>query len=567
MDDPVIVTARKKAYPGRLTCYFLFICVIAATAGLMFGYVIGMSGGWTTMPSLLKKFFPDEYKQQQVNQNVGVTNQYCKFNAAMSVQFSACSLFLAASGASVAASLVTRFFGRRISMIIAACLCLFGAATLQFSGDASDLKSNRAIFGLGIGIASQSAPLYLSEMAPCQHRGALNICFQLCITLGIVASYAVNYIAEPALEYGWQISAMAAMIPAMIFLSSYILPETPISLIERGKQEDARKILRMIRGIDDVDEELDDLVAASVESRRIKCHWIHLLERKHRPQLVFVLLIPLFQQLTGINAFMFYSHVLFRIIGFGNRASLMCSIIIGSVNSAATILSIIAADKVGRKTMFIVGGVQMFICQIAITILIASKFGVNGNPGDLPKWYTIMVVITICIYIAGFAWSWGPLAWLVTSEILPLEIRSEGQSVNVCVNMFWTFLVGQTFTHMLCHLKFGLFIVLACFVLLMTILVLQNFPETKGIPIEEMADIWKSHPYWKKFVEDVDKEAISVENKVLDYLKRFVESRFSRLSRLIEGENDLPPDSSSEANPDVVTNYKRSKIGNWILGK
>lgn len=140
--------------------------------------------------------------------------------------------------------------------------------------------------------------------------------------------------------------------------------------------------------------------------------------------------------------------------------------------------------------------------QIFITICIGKKFGQNGNPGDLSKTFATSVVVAICIYIAGFAWSWGPLGWLVPSEILPLEVRSAGQSVNVCVNMAFTFVIAQIFTWMLCHFKYGLFIFFAFFVLLMTIFIIVWFPETKGIPIEEMAEIWKNHPRWKKYVTE-----------------------------------------------------------------
>lgn len=140
--------------------------------------------------------------------------------------------------------------------------------------------------------------------------------------------------------------------------------------------------------------------------------------------------------------------------------------------------------------------------QIFITVCIAKKFGMSGHPDELSKSFATSVVVAICIYIAGFAWSWGPLGWLVPSEILPLEVRSAGQSVNVCVNMFFTFVIAQIFTWMLCHLRYWLFIFFACFVVLMTCFIIKFFPETKGIPIEEMADIWKAHPYWKKFVTD-----------------------------------------------------------------
>jgi hypothetical protein len=142
--------------------------------------------------------------------------------------------------------------------------------------------------------------------------------------------------------------------------------------------------------------------------------------------------------------------------------------------------------------------------QIVVAIAIASKFGIDGNPGILPKWYAIVVVMCICVYVMGFAWSWGPLGWLVPSEIFPLEVRSAAQSINVSVNMICTFAIAQIFTTMLCHMKFGLFIFFSFFVIVMSTFIYKFLPETKGVPIEEMSTVWEKHPYWSKFVKEVD---------------------------------------------------------------
>ena len=140
------------------------------------------------------------------------------------------------------------------------------------------------------------------------------------------------------------------------------------------------------------------------------------------------------------------------------------------------------------------------------------KFGLDGNPEMLPKWYAIVVVWGICVYMTWFAWSWGPLGWLVPSEIFPLEVRSAAQSINVSMNMILTFAIMQIFTTMLCHIKFGLFIFFACFVIVMNIFIYKLLPETTGISIEEMHVVWQSHSYWKKFVEpDADVKTISDE--------------------------------------------------------
>uniref|UniRef100_A0A5B7A7L3 Putative hexose transport protein n=1 Tax=Davidia involucrata TaxID=16924 RepID=A0A5B7A7L3_DAVIN len=491
-----------KEYPGNLTLYVTLTCIVAAMGGLIFGYDIGISGGVTAMESFLKKFFPSVYEKQTADNS---TNQYCKFDSQTLTMFTS-SLYLAALLSSLVASVVTRKLGRKLSMLFGGVLFCTGAFINGFAQGVWMLIVGRILLGFGIGFANQSVPLYLSEMAPYKFRGALNIGFQLSITVGILVANVLNYFfAKIKGGWGWRLSLGGAVVPALIItIGSLVLPETPNSMIERGQHEEARAKLIRIRGVDNVDEEFNDLLAASEESKKVEHPWRNLLQRKYRPQLTMAILIPFFQQLTGINVIMFYAPVLFKTIGFGSDASLMSAVITGGVNVIATIVSIYGVDKWGRRFLFLEGGIQMLVCQIAVAICIANKFGVDGNPGDLPKWYAIVVVFFICIYVAGFAWSWGPLGWLVPSEIFPLEIRSAAQSINVSVNMIFTFAVAQIFLAMLCHLKFGLFLFFAFFVVVMTFFVYFFLPETKGIPIEEMVIVWKQHWFWSRFMTDVD---------------------------------------------------------------
>ncbi|KAF8411238.1 hypothetical protein HHK36_003785 [Tetracentron sinense] len=498
-----------KEYPGRLTPFVLMACIIAAMGGLIFGYDIGISGGVTSMAPFLKKFFPSVYRNEEGDTS---TNQYCKFDSQILTMFTS-SLYLAALVASILASWVTRKLGRKASMLAGGVTFLGGAAINGAAENVAMLIVGRILLGIGIGFAIQSVPLYLSEMAPYRYRGALNIGFQLSITIGILAANLINYFtAKIEGGWGWRVSLAGAAVPALIItIGSLCLPNTPNSMIEMNQAEKAREMLRRIRGTKDVKHEFNDLVAASEASRKVEHPWRNLLERKYRPHLTMAILIPFFQQLTGINVVMFYAPVLFQTIGFGSNASLMSAVITGLVNAAATIVSIYGSDRWGRRSLFLEGGAQMLISQIMVTILIALQFGVDGQAADIPQWYAILVVAFICLYVAAYAWSWGPLGWLVPSEIFPLEIRSAAQSINASVNMFFTFAVAQVFLPMLCHLKFGLFIFFACFVLAMSVFVYFFVPETKNIPIEEMSRVWRQHWYWAKFVPDQDDLIPSVE--------------------------------------------------------
>ncbi|KAI3462523.1 hypothetical protein Pfo_019186 [Paulownia fortunei] len=489
------------SYPGKLTSYVVLTVMAAAAGGLIFGYDLGISGGVTSMAPFLQKFFPEVYQKEEADTS---TNQYCKFNS-QKLQLFTSSLYLAALIASFGAASVTKKFGRRISMMMAGFIFLIGAALTGGAVHIAMLIGGRILLGFGVGFANQSVPLYLSEMSPYNYRGRFNVCFQLMITIGILCANVINYFtAQISGGWGWRVSLGLAGVPALIILiASFFLSDTPNSLVERGMEEEAKTLLKRIRGVENVEAEFNDMLAARNEARLVENPWRNLMKRKcYRPQLAMSILIPFFQQFTGINVIMFYAPVLFKSLGFGSNASLMSSVITGVVNMFATGVSIYGCDRWGRRSLFLQGGIQMLIFQIAITALIGSKFGVSGNVTDIPTWFASLVVACICVYVAGFAWSWGPLGWLYPSEIFPLEVRSAAQSVTVAVNMVFTFIVGQCFLSMLCTMKYGLFIFFGFFVVVMTIFCYFFMPETKNIPIEEMTQVWRDHWFWNRFMND-----------------------------------------------------------------
>ncbi|XP_047051318.1 sugar transport protein MST6-like [Lolium rigidum] len=492
---------RRQDYPGRLTLFVFMACLVAATGGLIFGYDIGISGGVTSMDPFLSKFFPSVYRKQQQADD---SNQYCKFDSQLLTMFTS-SLYLAALVASLVAASVTRVAGRKWSMFVGGVTFLAGCALSGAAQNVAMLILGRVLLGVGVGFANQSVPVYLSEMAPARMRGMLNNGFQLMITLGILAANLINYGTDKISGgWGWRVSlALAAVPAAIITVGSLFLPDTPNSLLERGKPDEARRMLRRVRGTDDVDAEYHDLAAASEASSTVERPWRDILRRKYRPQLVMAVAIPLLQQLTGINVIMFYAPVLFKTLGFGGSASLMSAVITGVVNLAATLVSVFTVDKLGRRVLFLQGGAQMFASQVIVGALIGAKLGWSGV-AEIPSGYAAAVVVMMCVYVAGFAWSWGPLGWLVPSEVMPLEVRPAGQSITVAANMLMTFIVAQAFLPMLCRLKFVLFFFFAAWVAAMTLFVALFVPETKGVPIEDMADVWKAHWYWKRFVTDDD---------------------------------------------------------------
>ncbi|KAL7218824.1 hypothetical protein ACSBR2_011988 [Camellia fascicularis] len=319
--------------------------------------------------------------------------KYCKFNSQTLTMFTS-SLYLAALFASFLASTMTKKLGRKFSMLMGGCVFCCGALLNAFAIHLAMLIIGRILLGVGG-------------------------------------------------DLGWRISLGGAAVPAVLMIfSSLWVSETPNSLIERGHLDKAKKQLQRIRGVADVQAEFNDLVDASAASKEVEHPWRNLSMRKYRPQLCLAILIPMFQQLTGINVVMFYAPVLFKTIGFQSNASLASAMITGGVNVLATFISVFGTDRWGRKPLFLWG---------------------------------------------AFAFSWGPLGWLVPSEIFPLEIRSSAQSIVVAVNMSFTFLVAQLFLAALCMVKYGLFIIFAGLVLIMSLFIIFFVPETNNIPIEEMS--------------------------------------------------------------------------------
>ncbi|URD95581.1 Sugar carrier protein [Musa troglodytarum] len=463
-----------KHYNGRVTSFVIVTCVIAATGGLIFGYDIGVS--------------------EQENKASG-KNQWCQFDSQMLTSFTS-SLY-------VAGLISTYFASMEVIHAVRRAAFLLGSAINGVAMNVAMLIIGRILLGVGVGFANQAVPLYLSEMAPPQLRGALNMGFQMATTIGIFVAGLVNYgTGKLHAGYGWRISVALAAVPALIMtLGAVALPDTPNSLVERGLRDQAKATLQKIRGTDDVEAELQDMIEASEEAKKVSDPWSSILRPEHRPHLVMAIAIPMFQQLTGINVIMFYAPVLFKTIGFGDSASLMSAVISGLVNVFATTVSIATVDKFGRRVLFLEGGIQMVVSQVAVGAILGTFFGDAGT-GKLSPALANLVLALICVYVAAFAWSWGPLGWLVPSEIFPLNIRSAGQSIVVGVNFLFTFIIAQLFLMALCHLKSGLFHLFAAFVVVMTLFVVFLVPETKGVPIEEMTLVWKKHWFWKKYILD-----------------------------------------------------------------
>jgi len=500
-----------KEFEAKITPIVVISCIMAATGGLMFGYDVGISGGVTSMDPFLKKFFPVVYRRK--HDPLQLDSNYCKYDN-QGLQLFTSSLYLAGLTATFFASYTTRVFGRKITMLIAGVFFIAGVILNAAAQDIAMLIIGRILLGCGVGFANQAVPLFLSEIAPTRIRGALNILFQLMVTIGILFANLVNYGTDKMKGgNGWRVSLGLAGIPAtLLTLGAIFVTDTPNSLIERGRLDEGKAVLRRIRGTDNIEPEFNELVEASRIAKEVKHPFRNLLMRRNRPQLIIAVSLQIFQQFTGINAIMFYAPVLFNTVGFGGNASLYSAVIIGAVNVLSTLVSIYSVDKLGRRMLLLEAGVQMFLSQVVIAVVLGIK--VKDHSQDLEKGWAVFVIILVCTFVSAFAWSWGPLGWLIPSETFPLETRSAGQSVTVCVNLLFTFVIAQAFLSMLCHFKFGIFLFFSGWVLLMSFFVLFLLPETKNVPIEEMTErVWGQHWLWKRFMDDYPGNANGIRNR------------------------------------------------------
>lgn len=487
---------RAHLYEYRITGYFLFACFIAALGGSLFGYDLGVSGGVTSMDDFLKIFFKDVYDRKQKHLK---ETDYCKYDNQILTLFTS-SLYFAGLISTFGASYVTRNKGRKASILVGAVSFFVGAILNAAAVNIAMLIIGRIMLGVGIGFGNQAVPLYLSEMSPSRIRGAVNQLFQLTTCLGILIANVINYFTEKIHPWGWRLSLGLATVPAaLMFFGGLCLPETPNSLVEQGKLEEGRKILEKIRGTKNVDAEFADLVDASEAARAITHPFRNLLLRKNRPQLIIGALgIPAFQQLTGMNSILFYAPVIFQSLGFGSDTSLYSSIMTSGMLVLAAMVSMCFVDKFGRRVFFLEAGVEMIIYMIIVAVTLALKF---GQGAVLPKGIGILLVVAICLFVFAYGRSWGPLGWLVPSEIFPLETRSAGQSIVVCVNLLFTALVAQCFLVSLCHLQWGIFLLFGALIFIMTVFIAFLLPETKRVPIEEIYLLWENHWYWKKYLD------------------------------------------------------------------
>ena len=439
---------------------------IAALAGLLFGYDTGVISG-----AIL--FIKDQF-QLSSGSIQGVVSAV---------------LLGAVIGAALSGALADRF-GRKKVILVTAFLFAIGAIGAAFAVNVLMIIGFRVIIGLAIGVASYTAPLYISEISPPEARGALVSLNQLMITCGIVVSYLINL----ALTFGtneWRWMFGVGALPAIILMIGMLgLSESPRWLIGHGRIDEARAALEKVMPAQEVGSEIkaieDSIVIKTGSWKQTFAPWV-------RPALGVGIALAFFQQVTGINTIIYYAPTIFEFAGFSShRVSILATVGVGMVNVLMTVVAIWFIDRLGRKPLLYIGLTGMTLSLG----LLGLAFYLPGMLGALK----MLTVLCVMFYIASFAISLGPIFWLIISEIYPLKVRGRAMSLATLSNWLFNMLVASTFLTLTEKLgKAGAFWFYAAVCVAALVFCYLYVPETKGHTLENIEGFLKKNKGLRAF--------------------------------------------------------------------
>ena len=468
----------------NLNPYIILFTLIATLGGLLFGYDTAVISGAV---GSLKAYFIDPRHLSDPNDA----------NSLWGIVSSSALIGCIIGGC--IGGWVSTNIGRKRGLVIAATLFLvssIGAAAPEFpfapvGHGGPDYMWNfvfyRILCGIGVGLASMLSPMYIAEIAPARIRGNLVAWNQFAIIFGMLVIYFVNYGISKAGSgdewlntIGWRYMFLSGAIPAALFLLLLLfVPETPRYLMLKGDEAGARAVLAKIGSVEEGEREITEIRASLSEHHSGKLF-------SFGAMLIFIgVMLSVFQQFIGINVVLYYAPEIFKNVGFDTNASLFQTIIVGAVNLIFTVVAILTVDKLGRKPLQIIGALVMAVAMFALGGAFALQ--VKG----------VMALLCMLLYIAGFAVSWGPVVWVLLSEIFPNQVRGKAMAVAVAAQWIANFIVSwtfpilndnpyllNTFHHGFAYWIYGVMSLLAA------LFMWKLVPETKGRTLEEMEKLW-----------------------------------------------------------------------------
>ncbi|WP_026366351.1 D-xylose transporter XylE [Salinicoccus albus] len=394
--------------------------------------------------------------------------------------------------------LISGFFsnnlGRKKSLLLAACLFLISALGsaypeflfFEFNEPSIELlimfNFYRVIGGIGVGIASATSPTYIGEIAPQGIRGTLVAWYQFAVIFGQLVVYFVNWgIASGQTtawvnEVGWRLMFASEVIPALLFFGLlFYVPETPRYLASKNKEDQALNILSKVNGSREKAKEILNDIRESLNSKKSTGKIFSF----GKTVIIVGVMLSIFQQFVGINVALYYAPRIFESMGAGENASMLQTVIMGVVNVAFTIIAIRTVDRWGRKPLLLIGSIGMAFGMFGVALLAANNvFGIG-------------TLIFIIIYTASFMMSWGPICWVLLSEIFPNKVRGQAMAIAVAAQWAANFLISSTYPAMIDisgGMTYGFYGLMS---VLSAVFVWKMVPETKGKSLEELENVWK----------------------------------------------------------------------------
>jgi sugar porter (SP) family MFS transporter len=365
-------------------------------------------------------------------------------------------------------------FGRRDSLRGLAVFYLVSALGCAMAWSWSSLVVFRFIGGLGIGGSSVLAPMYIAEISPAKWRGRLVGLFQFNVVFGILLAYFSNYLISlahlGAAEWRWDLG-VAAFPAALFFVMLFTIPRSPRWLVKKGRVDEARTVLRMT-GDENYEHDLQEIVESiDVEQKHAA---EKLFTRKYAFPIFLAVSIGMFNQLSGINAILYYLNDIFAHAGFSRVSGNLQAVAIGATNLAFTMIAMSVIDKLGRKTLLLVGSVGTAICLAGVSAIFFTHS------------HESLLVWLLVGYIAFFAFSQGAVIWVYLSEVFPNSVRAKGQSLGSFSHWFMNALISAIFPLMAASSGAYPFVFFSVMMVLQFFVVLFVYPETKGLTLEEM---------------------------------------------------------------------------------
>jgi SP family xylose:H+ symportor-like MFS transporter len=446
--------------------YILFIALSAALGGLLFGYDTAVISGAIGNLTLYFHLTPFETGWAISSALVG-----CLIG----------SLF---------SDYLSHKFGRKVTMLITAILFILNSIGTALPASFSMFVLFRIVGGIGVGIASMVVPMYIAEIAPPKRRGALVGNYQLAIVIGIVVVYFVNYFialqgnATWNLTIGWRYMFGSELIPSLLFLVFiFLIPESPRWLFQKGKSKEAiSALLKLNTEKEALEVQIE--IQNSLHDEE-KNQWKHLVNPVFKKALLVGIGLSVLQQLTGINAILYYAPEIFKSLGSSTDVSLLETSTLGVVNLIFTLLAIRLVDKMGRKPLLYIGSIGMTIALTTVGLFL--YYNAIGN----------YVLPFLLLFMGSFSISWGPIVWVLLSEIFPTKIRSLALAISVFMQWVANFAVTQVFPSLIenawlkehFHGAFP-FLVFAIICLLSLLFVWKKVPETKNKSLENIDSLW-----------------------------------------------------------------------------